>query len=218
MKFRIFALLGAVLLAMVVALPVEAQVRLEDLNFQNKPVEPGRGMPMVLGTQTGSAGLGDGVIVFKFMLTDVDPIADDDHFQKHQEKIKSDKQAKLEELYAAKIKEFKESHPNALQTESFLVYSVVKEGKGTAPQFGDNILMDYSATTSDGKKLGNAKSTSLQFGKQSLIPGWQECLTHTSAGMNIICLIPPYLGAQHIPSMPPNVWINLDLTVTKIEK
>ena len=50
------------------------------------------------------------------------------------------------------------------------------------------------------------------------IPGWQECLTHTSTGANVICFIPPHLGAQHIPSVAPNQWIHLDLTVTKIEK
>ncbi len=71
---RILALCAAILIALVVTLPVHAQVKLTDQNFQNKPVEPGANIGMAAGTP---AALGDGVIIFKFELRDIDPIADD---------------------------------------------------------------------------------------------------------------------------------------------
>ncbi|HEY5595963.1 MAG TPA: hypothetical protein VIL47_01695, partial [Candidatus Bipolaricaulota bacterium] len=77
MKLRILTLASVVLLAWLIVLPAHGQVRLEDLAFQNKPLEPGAGVEMAEATQTGSATLGDGIIIFKFRVTDIDPIADD---------------------------------------------------------------------------------------------------------------------------------------------
>jgi len=71
---RILALCAAILFALVVTLPVHAQVKLTDQKFQNKPVEPGANIGMAAGAP---AALGDGIIIFKFELRDVDPIADD---------------------------------------------------------------------------------------------------------------------------------------------
>lgn len=69
----------AVLFALV-ATPAYAQVKVEDLGYhQPKPLEPGGDVQMVASPDTddGQAALGDGHIVFKFQVTDVDPIADD---------------------------------------------------------------------------------------------------------------------------------------------
>lgn len=71
---RMLALCGAILFAVLVTLPAHAQVKLTDQNFQNKPVEPGSEIGMAAGAP---AALGDGVIIFKFELRDIDPIADD---------------------------------------------------------------------------------------------------------------------------------------------
>ena len=76
MKLKTFALFGAFLLALVVALPAQAQVGVEEVFFKAYPLEPGAGVAMVQ-SDSAQAALGDGSIVFKFKISDIDPIADD---------------------------------------------------------------------------------------------------------------------------------------------
>ena len=70
----------SLLLLVAIAIPVHAQVAIEDLGYhQEKPLEPGDATVMLDSADTvdGQAALGEGFIVFKFKLTDIDPIADD---------------------------------------------------------------------------------------------------------------------------------------------
>ena len=70
----------ALALLLILAAPGYAQIRMDDLGYhQAKPLEPGGGIEMADSDDTidGQAALGDGFIVFKFKLTDIDPIADD---------------------------------------------------------------------------------------------------------------------------------------------
>ncbi len=82
MRLKLFYSMCAaiVLLFALVAVPAYAQVKVEDLGYhQPRPIEPGDGTEMVASADTidGQAALGDGAIVFKFQVIDVDPIADD---------------------------------------------------------------------------------------------------------------------------------------------
>ena len=76
MRFNIVGLCMALLLV-AMAVPAHAQVSIQGIDWKTYPLEPGSEVPMALGTQTGSATLADGHIVFKFEVRDVDPIADD---------------------------------------------------------------------------------------------------------------------------------------------
>jgi len=68
--------IATVLLAVWLAVPAYGQVRIEDLGFQNKAVEPGDGTAMAAAGCT-PADLGSGVTIMRFKITDVDPQADD---------------------------------------------------------------------------------------------------------------------------------------------
>lgn len=72
MRFKFIGALAFLLLA--IASPALGQVAVEEVYHKTYPIEPGRADDMAVGTP---AALGDGAIVFKFKVTDVDPIADD---------------------------------------------------------------------------------------------------------------------------------------------
>ena len=83
LKFFYSMCTAIALLFALVAVPAYAEVKVEDLGYhQSKPIEPGRRddlgqMQASPDTTDGQAALGDGFVVFKFSVTDVDPIADD---------------------------------------------------------------------------------------------------------------------------------------------
>lgn len=71
--------ISLVLLA-AIAMPGYSQVKIEDLGYhQEKPLEPGGNIEMQESDdeEDGQAALGEGFIIFKFKVTDIDPIADD---------------------------------------------------------------------------------------------------------------------------------------------
>lgn len=77
MSKRAITLVGivALLLGAYAAMPAYGQVEVQDLGFQNKAVEPGDAIFM--DHTTVPATLGSGVVIMRFKVTDVDPLADD---------------------------------------------------------------------------------------------------------------------------------------------
>ena len=75
-RFSCFIGIAALLLAASVAIPVYGQVKIEDLGFHNKPIEPGDGTAMAAASCL-HADLGSGVTIMRFKVTDLDPQADD---------------------------------------------------------------------------------------------------------------------------------------------
>lgn len=72
MRFKFIGALALMLFA--IAFPALGQVAVEEVYHKAYPIEPGGNIAMGAGAP---AALGDGTIVFKFKITDVDPIADD---------------------------------------------------------------------------------------------------------------------------------------------
>ena len=98
----------------------------------------------------------------------------------------------------------------ATTTTSGLQYLELTAGNGISPQAGDVITMQYIASLPDGTELGNtyteAYPVSTVWGRNLLIPGWEEGIGLMTIGGKAKLLIPPDLafGAQGSGSVPPN--------------
>ncbi|MBW7867390.1 MAG: peptidylprolyl isomerase [Brumimicrobium sp.] len=103
----------------------------------------------------------------------------------------------------------KEMEPNAIQTESGLVYVVRQEGTGEHPQKGDRVSLHYNGTLVYGGKFDSSydRNQPLDFDYlvTGLIPGFNEGVGLSQAGMKIDLYLPYYLayGATARPPMIP---------------
>ena len=98
----------------------------------------------------------------------------------------------------------------ATKTASGLQYLEITPGTGAAPQPGEIITMNYSATLPDGTELANTftknQPVKLVWGHKNLIPGWEEGVGLMKVGTKAKLVIPPELayGANGSGSIPPN--------------
>ncbi len=105
-------------------------------------------------------------------------------------KKKDEENRKIEE----KIHEL---YPNALKTESGLMYVVDRDGEGTAmPKFGDKVTVHYEGKLLNGKIFDSSylRHAPATFKIGEVIEGWNEALVTMRKNEKRTLIIPPDLG------------------------
>lgn len=122
------------------------------------------------------------------------------------EKLKAQNKVRLIEAQAKSEEEYKsyfynlvkEIEPNAIQTESGLVYIIHKEGEGKNAERGDNISLHYLGEAVYGEKFDSSydRNAPLEFKylEMGLIPGFNEGVGLSKQGTKIDLYIPYFLG------------------------
>ena len=137
--------------------------------------------------------------------------ADQQAFDKLLGSIAGDKIAKEKERIAQEQALIKEKYPNAVTTDSGLMYDVIKEGNDDKkPSPGDNVSAHYTGMFMDGRKFDSSvdRGQPIQFpvGTGRVIKGWDEALLDMKKGEKRILVIPPDLayGRNGRGPIPPN--------------
>lgn len=119
----------------------------------------------------------------------------------------------------------KEMEPNAVQTESGLVYVIHEEGEGESPIKGDRVVLHYNGTLVYGGKFDSSydRNQPLDFSYlvTGLIPGFNEGVGLSKSGMKIDLYIPYFLGYGangRPPQIPAYSDLIFSLDILNIEK
>lgn len=129
--------------------------------------------------------------------------------QKEEERIakmQAQEKVRLIEAKARTHKEYKsyfyelikEQHPEAIQTESGLVYLINEEGEGDVPEKGDKVSLHYTGKHLFGGKFDSSfdRGKPLEFDYQvmNLIQGFNEGVGLSKEGTKIELFIPYFLA------------------------
>ncbi len=105
----------------------------------------------------------------------------------------------------------------AKTTASGLQFLEEVAGTGIAPKTGDIITMNFKASLADGTELVNTytdgKPSSTIFGRNKLLPGWEEAIGLMKVGGKAKIVLTPALafGDQGSGSIPPNAQIVMEV-------
>jgi FKBP-type peptidyl-prolyl cis-trans isomerase FkpA len=113
------------------------------------------------------------------------------------------------------------------KTASGLYYTITKQGEGPVPNAGDNITVNYTGTTVDGKPFDSnvdpafhhVQPFSFAVGNGQVIKGWDEGLMLLNKGSKATFYIPSGLAyGERSPSaaIPENSILIFDVEVTEI--
>ena len=108
-------------------------------------------------------------------------------------------------------------------TESGLQYIEKVAGDGPAPQEGDIITLHFIGTLADGTVFGDTYGTDqpvvVVYGREQLLPGWEEGVGLMKEGGEAQIVIPPELGFGDQPTgaIPPNSQLILDIELLSVE-
>ena len=108
-------------------------------------------------------------------------------------------------------------------TESGLQYVEKVAGDGASPQEGDIVTMHFIGTLADGTVFGDTYTTDqpvvIVYGRDQLLPGWEEGVGLMKAGGEAQIIIPPELGFGEEPvgAIPPNSQLVLDIELLSVE-
>jgi peptidylprolyl isomerase len=112
----------------------------------------------------------------------------------------------------------------ATTTDSGLQYLELVDGVGKAPEAGDIISMHFIASLADGTELDNTytsnKPASTIWGKNMLLPGWEEGIGLMKVGGKAKIVIPPALafGEQGYGQIPANAQLVIEMELISSEK
>lgn len=119
--------------------------------------------------------------------------------------------------------EMKDRFPDALQTESGLMYIIEKDGNGTHPEKGQTVSVHYTGTLVDGSKFDSSRDRDKPFefpiGAGRVIKGWDEGIPLASVGGKIKLIIPHWMayGANARPGIPANSHLIFDVEMLEIK-
>ena len=118
-----------------------------------------------------------------------------------------------EAFLAAKARE-----EGVLTTESGLLYTVVKEGKGENAKMGDRVRVAYKGRLADGSEFDANDDTPMIVGQ--LVPGFNEALTLMAPGAKYTIYIPSELGygVRARGPIPSNAVLVFDVELLEIMK
>ncbi|MEX1190371.1 MAG: peptidylprolyl isomerase [Brumimicrobium sp.] len=146
-------------------------------------------------------------------------------------KLEAQEKVRLIEAKAKSKEEYKEyfydlikqDHPEAIQTESGLVYVIKEEGEGESPVKGDKVSLHYTGKHLYGDKFDSSldRGQPLEFDYQvmGLIKGFDEGVGLSKKGTEIELFIPYFLaygknGKQ--PTIPPYADLIFDIELLDI--
>ena len=106
--------------------------------------------------------------------------------------------------------EFRRRWPDAVATESGLLYVVQSQGEGPTPDFGAKVLLRYTGSLVDGAQFGTSGLEPMEFTIGAVVKGLEEM---RRSGRRTV-LIPPDLGygAMGVPgTVPPRAFLIFDV-------
>lgn len=136
-----------------------------------------------------------------------------ENFNQMVKDIDKNKLAKLKKARAGVLKSIKKAYPNALETESGLLYVINKDGdKKESPKMGTKVTVHYEGKLLDGKVFDSSKTRGVpaQFQIGTVIEGWNEALQTMTKGEERTLIIPPELGygeGGYPGVIPPNAYL-----------
>lgn len=109
------------------------------------------------------------------------------------------------------------------QTESGLMYKVLKEGTGPTPQFGDSVSVKYEGRFISGKvfdKTEGDETFDFYIKEGFLLSGWIEALQMMPVGSKWTIYLPPKLayGDRGFNAIEPNMTLEFDLELVEIRE
>ncbi len=113
---------------------------------------------------------------------------------------------------------------DATVTESGLQYLEVSAGEGATPQEDDIMLMHVVVSLPDGTEILNSyqqeEPIMAIFGREQLLPGWEEGLSMMNVGGEAKLVLPPELafGQQGYGAVPPNSQLIMEVELVAIEE
>ena len=110
--------------------------------------------------------------------------------------------------------EFRRRWPDAVATESGLLYTVHEQGEGPTPDFGAKVLLRYTGSLVDGTRFGTSGIEPMEFTIGAVVKGLEEMLLEMRRGGRRTVLIPPDLGygAMGVPgTVPPRAFLIFDV-------
>ena len=110
--------------------------------------------------------------------------------------------------------EFRRRWPDAVATESGLLYVVHSQGEGPTPDFGAKVLLRYTGSLVDGTQFGTSGIEPMEFTIGAVVKGLEEMLLAMRRGGRRTVLIPPDLGygAMGVPgTVPPRAFLIFDV-------
>ena len=100
---------------------------------------------------------------------------------------------------------------------------ILKEGTGDGAKVGDNIVVNYVGTLTDGTKFDSSIDRNLPFsyilGQNKVIKGWELGLLGMKAGEKRRLTIPPELAygpTGNPPAIPPNATLIFEIDMISI--
>lgn len=120
--------------------------------------------------------------------------------------------------------EMAKTYANAAQSETGLMYEVVKEGNGVYPQAGETVEVHYTGYFTDGKKFDSSRDRNQPFKfvykKGQVIAGWDEGIGYSSIGGELKLIIPYWLayGETGRASIPPKSTLIFDIQLISSKK
>ena len=109
----------------------------------------------------------------------------------------------------------------AIQTESGLVYKVLKSGYGPKPEAGDRVTVHYKGMLADGTVFDSSLDRSpARLPLEQVIPGWAEGLQMMKGGGMARLVVPPHLGygrKGRLPKIPSCAVLVFEIELLGIE-
>lgn len=111
----------------------------------------------------------------------------------------------------------------AITTDSGLQYLEITSGDGPAPQVGNIVNMNYIVSLPDGTVIYTTyaanEPASAVWGRNQLLPGWDEGVGLMKAGGKSKFVLPPELalGEQGAGNIPPNSQIIMEVELLSVE-
>lgn len=127
------------------------------------------------------------------------------------------------EMHDDYIKQFKEQNPDAIVTESGVMYKVIRHGVGPFPKEKDFISFVSNGYFMDGKTFDTSlrDKQPKQFMLRDFFPGMYEVMEKLNKGARVVAVIPydQAFGEQGSPpTFPPYSTLKFELEVLNITK
>lgn len=120
----------------------------------------------------------------------------DDQMRDKVEKQRAEAMEKAMVVGDSFIDKYKEEHSDEIETESGLLYRILRKGFGDIPTLEDKVIVHYSGKLVDGTIFDSSinKGEPATFRVNGVIMGWQEALTMMPVGSKWELVIPSILG------------------------
>ncbi|MDH4352327.1 MAG: FKBP-type peptidyl-prolyl cis-trans isomerase, partial [Gemmatimonadota bacterium] len=133
-----------------------------------------------------------------------------------------EKTAVTEEKHSLAFVREKAKEPNALVTDSGLVYRELLRGDGAQPAKDSKVKVEYVGTLRNGWVFDSSRQRGapLETSLTEVIGCWKEAIPMMKVGGKAVITCPPKLGYGYggTPTIPPNSALSFDVELLEVDK